>query len=539
MRRRGRPRYPDLLTPRQQAVFDLLRQGLTNEEIAQRLGISLDGAKYHVSDILMRLGVSNRYEAAEWQPQGERSGWPAFVAAPITFARGISLSATLKIGGGIVLSAAAIALAALIWGVVQTNGDTDTRVVAPDATPTPVTTGITVVDEAIRLLTAQDVEGLLDIVEFGDIGCSVEQTVGSPPLCEPGEPPGSPVGVFGLGFCEGAYATSIEQVHSAFEGLFADSSRSSVYAVLRDNSEDRGRDAYYVALTPGETTFPASFVSFWYVVADTGALASVQFECGPVGAAQQTEFRFPIDPDFVYGPQNNCEPPPGEYAKRLVRVAGLSPGGVEPQFWGSPDAIVGRPIVTVAPATRWYGDLSQLSDVRVGMSVQVVGRRQPDCTILAETIFIGDPPSTDCPCIPGFEGQILQDVDGNRDFSLDDIAARTLVQLVGTNQTFELYTGVDGGYSFQNVPDGEYTLRLWWSPGFDDVNATPDNAGPYEVRLTVDSTQDAPVSASGPLKVWVTPVAPDTLPFPSEEVAAPATIATGVLDIATATDPQP
>lgn len=41
-----------------------MRSGLTNEQIAQRLGISRDGAKYHVSEILSKLGVSNRRVAA-------------------------------------------------------------------------------------------------------------------------------------------------------------------------------------------------------------------------------------------------------------------------------------------------------------------------------------------------------------------------------------------------------------------------------------------------------------------------------------------
>ncbi len=44
-------------------MLDLV-QRLTNEEIAARLGTSLDGAKYHVSQILSRLGVSSREEAA-------------------------------------------------------------------------------------------------------------------------------------------------------------------------------------------------------------------------------------------------------------------------------------------------------------------------------------------------------------------------------------------------------------------------------------------------------------------------------------------
>ena len=54
--RRGRPRHPDVLTPREQQVLALLREGLTNAHIAIRLGISPDGAKYHVGDILSKSG---------------------------------------------------------------------------------------------------------------------------------------------------------------------------------------------------------------------------------------------------------------------------------------------------------------------------------------------------------------------------------------------------------------------------------------------------------------------------------------------------
>jgi DNA-binding NarL/FixJ family response regulator len=64
MARRGRPPYPGLLTPRQQEVLELVRQGLTNPQIAERLGISTDAAKFHVSEIITRLGVTSRREAA-------------------------------------------------------------------------------------------------------------------------------------------------------------------------------------------------------------------------------------------------------------------------------------------------------------------------------------------------------------------------------------------------------------------------------------------------------------------------------------------
>jgi DNA-binding CsgD family transcriptional regulator len=69
MNRRGRPPYPDVLTPRQWEVLALLREGLSNEQIALRLGISVDGVKFHVSEILSKLGVSSRNEAARWEGQ--------------------------------------------------------------------------------------------------------------------------------------------------------------------------------------------------------------------------------------------------------------------------------------------------------------------------------------------------------------------------------------------------------------------------------------------------------------------------------------
>ncbi|MBN1661505.1 MAG: response regulator transcription factor [Anaerolineae bacterium] len=51
------------LTPREQEVLALLIEGLTNPEIADRLVVSRSTAKAHVSNILSKMGVSNRAEA--------------------------------------------------------------------------------------------------------------------------------------------------------------------------------------------------------------------------------------------------------------------------------------------------------------------------------------------------------------------------------------------------------------------------------------------------------------------------------------------
>ena len=55
---------PAGLTARQLAVLELLREGLTNAEIAERLVLSVRTVDHHVAAILSKLGVSTRREAA-------------------------------------------------------------------------------------------------------------------------------------------------------------------------------------------------------------------------------------------------------------------------------------------------------------------------------------------------------------------------------------------------------------------------------------------------------------------------------------------
>jgi DNA-binding NarL/FixJ family response regulator len=57
-------RRGELLSRREREVIDLLRQGLTNGQIARTLFISESTAKVHVKHILEKLGVRSRAEAA-------------------------------------------------------------------------------------------------------------------------------------------------------------------------------------------------------------------------------------------------------------------------------------------------------------------------------------------------------------------------------------------------------------------------------------------------------------------------------------------
>jgi DNA-binding NarL/FixJ family response regulator len=55
---------PEPLSPREMEVLTLLVEGLSNQEIADRLIISLATAKTHVRNILNKLAVDDRTQAA-------------------------------------------------------------------------------------------------------------------------------------------------------------------------------------------------------------------------------------------------------------------------------------------------------------------------------------------------------------------------------------------------------------------------------------------------------------------------------------------
>jgi DNA-binding CsgD family transcriptional regulator len=62
------------LNERQRRTLDLIERGHTNREIADILGISIDGAKWNVSEILTKLGLSSREEAADyWRWRKQRT----------------------------------------------------------------------------------------------------------------------------------------------------------------------------------------------------------------------------------------------------------------------------------------------------------------------------------------------------------------------------------------------------------------------------------------------------------------------------------
>ncbi len=141
MTRRGRPPHPDVLTPREWDVLTLVREGLTNPQIAERLSITMDAVKYHVSEILSKLALSSREEAAAWQPEPAeravlRPSWASALAALFR-----SWPLAIRFAGALVVAAAVAGLGILLYGVVHSDDSDDatsqpSSTAAVSATPT-------------------------------------------------------------------------------------------------------------------------------------------------------------------------------------------------------------------------------------------------------------------------------------------------------------------------------------------------------------------------------------------------------------------
>ena len=138
------PSGVDALTPREREVLALIAQGRTNGEIAERLGISFETAKWHVSEILSKLPVDTRVEAAdEWRRHN------GLVPRLQRGFRAVGTSAWLKWAGGSAAVLTAVAAAAIIVALaVNRSGDdpaasdetpTAAATTTPDTTPTATT----------------------------------------------------------------------------------------------------------------------------------------------------------------------------------------------------------------------------------------------------------------------------------------------------------------------------------------------------------------------------------------------------------------
>jgi DNA-binding CsgD family transcriptional regulator/predicted enzyme related to lactoylglutathione lyase len=60
-RGRGRPRHDDVLTPGEWRMVHAVQHGMTSREIAERRGISRDAVKFHVTNVIAKLGLPHLY----------------------------------------------------------------------------------------------------------------------------------------------------------------------------------------------------------------------------------------------------------------------------------------------------------------------------------------------------------------------------------------------------------------------------------------------------------------------------------------------
>lgn len=66
----------DSLTSREREVLTLIAEGATNRQIARRLGVTERTARTHVSNILGKLGLTSRTQAALWGGAGRPGTGP-------------------------------------------------------------------------------------------------------------------------------------------------------------------------------------------------------------------------------------------------------------------------------------------------------------------------------------------------------------------------------------------------------------------------------------------------------------------------------
>ena len=127
MRERLRTDYQ--WTTRQRQVLDLMARGKSNAEIAETLGISLQGAKWHVSEVMSKLQSDSREEAADY--------WRRYNGIPPRFARvfrGLVGLSVVKWAGAATV-AAIVAAGGIAIAVVASGGGDDLPSARATTTP--------------------------------------------------------------------------------------------------------------------------------------------------------------------------------------------------------------------------------------------------------------------------------------------------------------------------------------------------------------------------------------------------------------------
>jgi DNA-binding CsgD family transcriptional regulator len=311
------PEIRDLLdmdfawTPRQREVLDRITAGKSNQQIADELGISLDGAKWHMREILSKLNLETREDAAEyWRLY---NGWKPRLAR--TFRR-LANAAALKWAGAVGVVAVAVAGGALVYAALSGDDEPDAgqpaeatptvtatattaSTAAPTPAPTPVghptgtRTGIPEVDRVIEAVLAADSVRIAELMVWHDVVCTAgpPTQIGAPPQCPAGIPGGSTIEAFGAGSCEGSQVPRGQE-----QQLLATMSGSGklLYAVFE--SDPPG--SYGVVFAAPSPTQQGGNVGHTYWVSDAGI---IYFNSG-CAATPASRIEFMGVTDFVLAP---------------------------------------------------------------------------------------------------------------------------------------------------------------------------------------------------------------------------------------------
>lgn len=76
-RKAGHDDPTESLTPSELRVIDLIGEGLSNREIAERLGVVEKTVKNHITSLLAKMGLQRRTQVAAWVASHKHAGWRA------------------------------------------------------------------------------------------------------------------------------------------------------------------------------------------------------------------------------------------------------------------------------------------------------------------------------------------------------------------------------------------------------------------------------------------------------------------------------
>ncbi len=76
-RKAGHDDPTESLTPSELRVIELIGEGLSNREIAERLGVVEKTVKNHITSLLAKMGLQRRTQVAAWVASRKHAGWRA------------------------------------------------------------------------------------------------------------------------------------------------------------------------------------------------------------------------------------------------------------------------------------------------------------------------------------------------------------------------------------------------------------------------------------------------------------------------------